>query len=390
MKKIIEKSTLFILALLVVICTAPRVSAESQGIKRKFLVSAYYSPLPDQRYYLRGNYEAEIRLNGNGTHGADGTPVYVGMIAAPKSYPFGTQIEIPGLGIGTVHDRGGAIIARDEYDRIDVWMGYGEEGLARALAWGMRTVEGTILNNTDAITADLAFNHIAPADISGLPPATFSTPLSEGGTGAEVEKLQKSLAELGFYQGEITGVFGEQTEKALFDFQAAQGILKSVKDTGAGYFGPKTRQALAQALTAEKERKIAEAQVFKRLFPAGLQKGADGEDVRRLQIALKELGHLDAQATGYFGEQTASAVLAFQIEQKLVGSARDSGAGIFGPKTQKALTDILGERRAQIAAFEPEIKIITFAGDPTKKGKTAASAYNPGKVPDVQIVKIDR
>jgi hypothetical protein len=28
-----------------------------------FVVTAYYSPLPDQEYYLTGNYESEIRLN---------------------------------------------------------------------------------------------------------------------------------------------------------------------------------------------------------------------------------------------------------------------------------------------------------------------------------------
>jgi len=29
-----------------------------------FVVTAYYSPLPDQEYYLTGNYEDEIILNG--------------------------------------------------------------------------------------------------------------------------------------------------------------------------------------------------------------------------------------------------------------------------------------------------------------------------------------
>lgn len=32
------------------------------------------------------------------------------MIAAPKSYDFGTQIFFPGLGVGSVQDRGGAIV----------------------------------------------------------------------------------------------------------------------------------------------------------------------------------------------------------------------------------------------------------------------------------------
>jgi hypothetical protein len=64
-----------------------------------FIVTAYYSPLPGQSFYLKGNFEAEKRLNGNGTHGASGKPVFAGMIAAPKSYSFGTQIFFEGMGV---------------------------------------------------------------------------------------------------------------------------------------------------------------------------------------------------------------------------------------------------------------------------------------------------
>ena len=77
---------------------------------RDFVVTAYYSPMPNQSFYLRGNYEAEKRLNGNGTHGASGKPVFTGMLAAPSSYSFGTRIEFDGLGVGIVEDRGGAIV----------------------------------------------------------------------------------------------------------------------------------------------------------------------------------------------------------------------------------------------------------------------------------------
>lgn len=53
------------------------------------------------------------------------------MIAAPKGYGFGTRIEFNGLGVGIVEDRGGAIVPSgaqgQAYDRIDIWMGSGEE-----------------------------------------------------------------------------------------------------------------------------------------------------------------------------------------------------------------------------------------------------------------------
>ncbi len=51
------------------------------------------------------------------------------MIAAPKTYAFGTQIFFEGLGLGTVEDRGGAIVDAyvrgQAYDRIDLWVGSG-------------------------------------------------------------------------------------------------------------------------------------------------------------------------------------------------------------------------------------------------------------------------
>lgn len=132
-----------------VVVAPPGTSFAAEGETTKFIVTAYYSPLPGQSFYLKGNYEAEKRLNGNGTHGASGAPVYTGMIAAPKSYDFGTQIFFEGLGVGTVSDRGGAIVEAwdrgQAYDRIDIWMGHGEAGLRRALAWGRREVTGTIL-----------------------------------------------------------------------------------------------------------------------------------------------------------------------------------------------------------------------------------------------------
>ncbi len=62
------------------------------GTERTFIITAYYSPLQGQKTYYRGSYEADVLLNGNGTHGASGTPVFTGMLAAPKTYAFGTQI----------------------------------------------------------------------------------------------------------------------------------------------------------------------------------------------------------------------------------------------------------------------------------------------------------
>ena len=51
----------------------------------------------------------------------------------------------------------------------------------------------------------------------------------KGSEGAEVEAVQRVLAERGLFNGEITGYFGDQTEQAILAFQKQQGL----EQTGA-------------------------------------------------------------------------------------------------------------------------------------------------------------
>ena len=75
----------------------PSTSYAAEEQARTFVVTAYYSPLPNQSFYFKGSYEAEVKLNGNGTNGASGKGVFAGMLAAPKSYSFGTKIYLEGV-----------------------------------------------------------------------------------------------------------------------------------------------------------------------------------------------------------------------------------------------------------------------------------------------------
>lgn len=52
--------------------------------------------------------------------------------------------------------------------------------------------------------------------------------LSRGSMGPDVERLQRRLAELGFYSGPIDGIFGPRTEEAVKQFQR----LEPLPDTG--------------------------------------------------------------------------------------------------------------------------------------------------------------
>ncbi|MEA3304384.1 MAG: 3D domain-containing protein [Patescibacteria group bacterium] len=109
----------YIISLLSIVCisipgnialaASTEVIEDSLIIEDNYLLTAYYSPLSDQSKYFRGSFEADKRLNGQGTHAADGTPVYFGMIAASPDIPYGSKVYIPGIGLCTAHDRGSAI-----------------------------------------------------------------------------------------------------------------------------------------------------------------------------------------------------------------------------------------------------------------------------------------
>jgi len=61
---------------------------------------------------------------------ASGKKAAAGTIAAPKNYPFGTEMFVPGYGCGNVQDRGGAI----KGSHIDLWF----SSTQQALNWGMK------------------------------------------------------------------------------------------------------------------------------------------------------------------------------------------------------------------------------------------------------------
>ena len=105
-----------------------------------YSVSAYYSPLINQKKYVTGSYLGDIRLNGSGIVTASGEKVFDQdhlFLAAPPCFDFGSIVEIKDLGHFKVTDRGGAIKGK----RLDLWLGYGDEGLKKALEFGIQSKE---------------------------------------------------------------------------------------------------------------------------------------------------------------------------------------------------------------------------------------------------------
>jgi|GEM_PF-194228 len=313
---------------------SPEVSQPTSGPRVQYFdITAYYSPQPDQKYYVTGSYASDIALNGSGIRGADGTPVYPGMVAAPKTYAFGTKMYIKGIGTVAVHDRGGAIVKAGsglQYDRLDIWMGYGDTGLQRALGWGRRVIEVTIYGVDPSIKEEVSFAGVVSAEVPvkrNVKPPMFPQDVWYLSHGAEVVKLQKTLENLGYFSGVVNGFYGEETKVAVYAFQKDHNLFTSNDELGAGHTGPATRLNLENAFTERKKSKLPSSQ---------MGKGNQGDDVTKLQEILKNLGY-SVKITGVFDSQTESALYQFQLDQHIVKSERDSGAGYFGPRTIAAL-----------------------------------------------------
>ncbi len=352
-----------------------------QPEKRTFLVTGYYSPQEGQSFYLRGNVEDEKKLNGQGIRGASGKGVHDGMIAAPKTYAFGTKIKLEGLGIGTVEDRGGAIVVAGErghsYDRLDLWMGYGEEGLKRALSWGIRKVEGYVYPSGTELNDTIQVEDLAIAKVKWPQNATnsttlFSRNLGKGDKGSDVQKLHEVLTELGYMETPDAQSYDVKTVDAVYRFQVDNGIVKGDQESGAGYTGQKTRKVLEQKFYEKKEqdrRSLAaqktEKQKMLSSFPVGLGKGSGQKgDILTLQQALNRLGFAVSE-TGKYDSNTYAAVLSFQKQKGIILKDTDRGAGYFGNQTRLYLVEDLFQ-----------------AGQSTKTAVVASSANPaPGAVP---------
>lgn len=300
-----------------------------------FTISAYYSPIEGQERYVTGSLAGDIRLNGSGVNSADGTPVYPGMIAAPSTYAFGTKMNVPGVGIVAVHDRGGAIVNAGErgqyHDRLDIWMGFGDKGLSRALNWGKRDVEVTVYGIDPSLKENVYLEGFTEAEkfVKSLinKQNIFKDDLFFGTSGDKVGELQNYLTDLGYYKGKIDNYYGDAVYKAVIQFQLDQKIIERKEEFGAGYLGPRSREQLEAVIQNRK----------KDLLPKyNLGKDDNGDEVKKLQQALLDLGY-DLEVTGTYDQQTIDAVFEFQKDNDIVDDVSEVGAGYFGPQTYSVL-----------------------------------------------------
>lgn len=140
--------------------------------------------------------------------------------------------------------------------------------------------------------------------------------LQLGSEGTAVRNLQEKLTALGYYDGEITGHFGEKTEAAVKAYQTKAGLYSD------GIAGPATQAKLFGTSTSS---------------TAGSKVNLTSDEIRQLQENLKRLGFYESgSVTGNYGTLTEEAVRQFQRKYGL------DADGIAGTKTLAKIQSLLG------------------------------------------------
>jgi len=153
-------------------------------------------------------------------------------------------------------------------------------------------------------------------------PVTTST-LKNGSSGSDVKKMQERLKELGYLKGTADGDFGTATETAVKNFQAQNGLAVD------GVAGSATLARLYSATARKAPSAVSASTNTPRPTNTpftSYKKGDSGNEVRKLQQRLKELGYLTGIVDGDFGSATETAVKAFQRNH---GLTADGKAGSY-------------------------------------------------------------
>ncbi|MDO8500019.1 MAG: peptidoglycan-binding protein [bacterium] len=187
------------------------------------------------------------------------------------------------------------------------------------------------------------------ASIVASPSAKY---LTRGMAGSDVKKIQETLLAQGYLKDdEVSGFFGEATERAVKKLQKANGLSQE------GTVGPLTRKVLGSLSgksTTEAKIVSAPAVVNSISAPASsvqvkasgkslttsLRTGMRGKEVVILQEFLQSKGFgipNDGPVTGVYGQVTEKAVSKFQQANGL------EAVGFVGPSTRELINKLLVE-----------------------------------------------
>lgn len=278
-----------------------------------------------------------------------------------------------------MHDRGGAI----KNNRLDIWVGRGEAGLARALTRGIRRFEGTVYLPGAVIPAEILAQEIKPAKIPNVgfdyvllklagrqtAPSTGKSYNSEDKnqqyfmnqvkneflldksyglkeTDEKIKQIKLFMEELGYQQTD-TEIFDETLYQSLLKYQLDKNIFPSESAWGAGRFGKKTYSQLIidlggkRLLAWENNQTTGLPNVnFNLDLKYSLFDGFIGPEVKEISKYLKMLGYNITENEEYTAE-IKKAVIQFQFDNGIIDSKDSEIAGYFGPKTIAKMKEVI-------------------------------------------------
>lgn len=158
-----------------------------------------------------------------------------------------------------------------------------------------------------------------------VPPVAGAV-IREKSKGEPVTKLQTRLRELGYYEGEITGVCDENTVAAIKLFEGKHGLVADGEMNAADQQVLYGATAMAASVIVTPSPTPTPKPPTKTLRP-----GDEDEEVKLLQQRLKDLGYYTGNITGVYNTATTEAVKAFQKKSSLEQD------GILGPITRTVL-----------------------------------------------------
>lgn len=156
-----------------------------------------------------------------------------------------------------------------------------------------------------------------------------SSLLKKGMQGSDVKALQTDLKKLGVFTTNTTGYYGDITVTSVKKLQQKYGL------TSDGIAGSKTF-ALIDKLVSNTGT-VTSRGVSAPQSASLLKKGMEGSAVKELQSSLKALGLFSANATGYYGDITVSAVKSLQKKYGLLAD------GITGRNTFELIDRLLSK-----------------------------------------------
>ena len=160
--------------------------------------------------------------------------------------------------------------------------------------------------------------------------------LKLGSYGEDVKAIQMKLLGSGYMTGNADGIYGALTKAAVKRFQKDYSALYGLKPDGV--VGPKTWVAINTELSSwgAEQTHVTNYNTYVGGFNRVLRIGSHGNDVKKLQNALKDMGYYAGNIDGIYGTQTFYAVRMFQFYYGV-----DSADGVAGPQTFVRLQDVV-------------------------------------------------